>query len=648
MAGTGTEHAAAVPCPAPGGEGILRAAGAAGLARWLLNVRTIPFALAAVTVLVFSPALLNGFVHWDDNANLFENGSYRGLGWKQIRWMFTNTLMGHYIPVTWLTFGLDYTLWGMNPFGYHLTSTLIHAANAALFYLVALRLLGNGKSLTGSALRVAGVMAALFFALNPLRAESVAWATERRDVLSGFFFLFTVVMYLKAAEVEARRRRRLLAGSVICYALALLSKSIVMTLPLVLILLDIYPMGRLQWRWGVWRDVDARAVLLKEKLPYLALGLAGTITSYWAVASNNFLTPMEQYRWPARIAMAGYSLWFYVEKTVLPIGLSPLYELPAVVNPLEPRFLLPALGVIALSASLFALYRRWPAGLAVWVYYGLILGPVSGIVHAGHQLAHDRYSYLSCLGWALLFGAAVGNVARAAANGVVRPWLARTVAAMAVLWIVALATLTSFQVQIWRDSETLWRYAVDADPRCSLCQSGLGSSFARRKLFPLAKEKYELALALRPDLSWMHGNLGLALQSMGDFKAAMYHHEIALARGSNQPGFLSNMGSVLLDQKRYSEAMPYLERAHGINPKFVPALTNLGIALIETGQPQKALTHLLRALELSPDEPVVRFDLARAYLALGNYEAARKEYDMLLKLDPERARILEPSFSPVM
>jgi hypothetical protein len=139
---------------------------------------------------------------------------------------------------------------------------------------------------------------------------------------------------------------------------------------------------------------------LKEKLPYLVLGLVRAITSYWAVASNNHLTSLETYGRPARIAMTGYSLWFYLEKTVLPVALSPLYELPAVVNPLEPRFLLSGAAVLVISAALLALHRRWPAGLAVWVYYGIVLGPVSGIVHAGHQLTHDRYSYLSCLGWA--------------------------------------------------------------------------------------------------------------------------------------------------------------------------------------------------------------------------------------------------------
>ena len=255
----------------------------------------IPYALAAVAFLVFSPALLNGFVDWDDHINLLENPSYRGLGWTHIRWMFSTTLMGHYIPVTWLSFGLDYTLWGMNPFGYHLTNNLIHAANTAVFYLIALRLLGKASSLTGGTLRAAGVMAALFFALHPLRAESVAWVTERRDVLSGLFFLLTILLYLAAADADGARRRRLLVGSVTAYALALLSKSIVMTLPLILLLLDVYPLGRLPLRRGMWRETATRA-LLREKLPYLALGFAGAVVSYWSVASQHFLTGVGQVR----------------------------------------------------------------------------------------------------------------------------------------------------------------------------------------------------------------------------------------------------------------------------------------------------------------------------------------------------------------
>jgi tetratricopeptide (TPR) repeat protein len=639
-----TEHTPAVLSPTRDG-GLLRVM-RRGLADWLLNARGIPFALAAVTFLAFSPVLRNGFVDWDDYTNLIVNPHYRGLGWSQIRWMFGSTLMGHYIPITWLTFGLDYTLWGMNPLGYHLTTVLIHSANAALFYLIAVRLLAKAMSLPGPALRVGGAMATLFFALHPLRAESVAWTTERRDVLSGLFFLLTVLVYLKAAESEGAPHRRLLGASLAFYTLALLSKSIVMTLPLVLLLLDLYPLGRLQIRRASWRDAVARSVLL-EKLPYLALGLAGALTSLWAVNSHGYLTSVERYGWLPRIAMAAYSVRFYVEKTLVPLALSPLYELPAVVHPLDPRFLVSGAIVVAITAAVLALRRRWPAGLAVWAYYGIVLAPVSGIVHSGFQLAHDRYSYLSCLGWALLVGAAAGTAARAAATDALRPSLRRAVVAAAALWIVGLGTLTVRQLEIWRDTDTLWRYAVEADPGCAVCQGNLGAALHSEGLLSLAKERYELALVLRPNALRTHSGLGMVYHRMGDYDAALDHLRIAVGSSPNDAAVLTNMAIILLSQKRYPETMSYLARAMAIDPSSMASLATLGTALIETGQPERGLVYLQRALEIKPDEPAPYFHLARAYLALGDYAAAYRERAVVEKLDPELARALDPAFFTV-
>src|SRR5262245_37569954 len=231
----------------------------------------LAFLVAGVTALAFLPALQNGFVEWDDNVNLYENPSYRGLGWKQLHWMLTTGLMGHYIPVTWFTFGLDFTLWGMNPFGYHLTSLLLHVANAALFFLVSLRLLRAATgSLDPEAIRVGAVTAALLFSLHPLRVESVVWLTERRDVLSGFFFRLTILAYLEASRAKARRRRWLLAGSLSAYALAMGSKSVVMVLPALLILLDLYPLRRLSALPGPWFSA-ATSQVWREKIPFGAL-----------------------------------------------------------------------------------------------------------------------------------------------------------------------------------------------------------------------------------------------------------------------------------------------------------------------------------------------------------------------------------------
>src|SRR5213594_890868 len=437
---------------------LARRVGARAIGHWL-----IPFAVALLTFVVLSPALRNGFVEWVDQINLTNNEDYRGLGSAQLKYFFTTTLMGHYIPLTWLTFGLDYVLWGMTPMGYHLTSLIIFAANAAVLYFVALHLLAKAAALAGVPLRVAAVAATLFFALHPLRAESVAWATERRDVLSGLFFLLTILTYLRMCEASGRRRGWLLAGGAVTYLLALASKGSVMVLPAVLILLDVYPLRH-----------RSRRVLL-EKIPFVVLGLAGAAVAYYAQNANAFLTPLQHYPLTARIGMAFYSLWFYASKTVAPQALGPLYELPARVNPLDWPFLGPALAVTVLTAALVALRRRWPAGLAVWVYYAIALGPVIGIVHSGYQLTNDRYSYLPAIGFALIVGAAVGAVVSAGADGVLRPALVKAVIVLMIVWLGGLAYLSAQQTQIWRDTESLWRYAVEVEPDCSLCHGNVGT-----------------------------------------------------------------------------------------------------------------------------------------------------------------------------
>ena len=256
---------------------------------------------------MFSPALRNGFVDWDDHVNLLENPNYRGLGWTQIRWMFSSTLMGHYIPVTWLTFGLDYTLWGMKPFGYHLTNNLIHAANVALFYLIALRLLGEGERPDGrdAPRRRCDGGAVLRPASPPGGVGGLGDGAARRAVRPLLPSHHPAVPGRQPTPTAATRRRWLLAGSVMAYVLALLSKSIVMTLPFVLLLLDIYPlrpapgpMGHVAGG-GDARGPEGEAPVSRPRPRAVAPCPTGRSPS------NNFLTGSDRYGWPARIAHRG-------------------------------------------------------------------------------------------------------------------------------------------------------------------------------------------------------------------------------------------------------------------------------------------------------------------------------------------------------
>src|SRR2546427_8432752 len=554
--------------------------------------------------------------------------------------MFTTTLMGHYIPVTWLSFGLDYVLWGMQPAGYHFTNLLLHAANAVLFYWVARRLLAAAQPDTSrTALRAGAAVAALFFAVHPLRAESVAWATERRDVLSALLFLTCVLTYLRAASAEGARRRRLLALSVAAFAGAVLAKSIVMTLPLLLVVIDWYPLGRL--RPLPWSR-QARGVLL-EKVPFLVVGAVGAAVSYWAVRHNELLTSSTKYPLPSRVAMALYSLVFYLSKTVLPIDLSPLYELPPRVDPLAPQFLSAAIVALLLSVTLLALAGRWPAGLAAGAWYAIVLAPVGRLVHAGFQLAHDRYSYLSCLGFAVLVGGGVAWLVGAHASGRLRPPHFRASCAALGVLLTTLAALTWLQRQVWRDSESLWTHAMLVTPECSICHDNYGAAIVNRERKDpsdalIAIGHFLRALALKPDREKPYGGLGLALLQLNRPLDAEAPLRRAVAQYPTETGPLNNLGMALTQQGRFDEAVPFLRRAVALNERNVVARANLGGALAGLGRYDEAITEFRRAAEEQPFAPEPRIGLVLAYRDTGDFVEMRKHLTILRQLHPAAAR----------
>ena len=609
----------------------------------ILGPRIIPLALALVAFLVFLPALWNGFVRWDDHLNLLENQDYRGLTWPQVRWMFSTLLLGHWIPLTWLTFGLDYVLWGMEPAGYHLTSLVIFALNAPVFYFVSLRLLRHAAGFTDGTLRLSAIAATLFFAIHPLRAESVAWATERRDVLSGLFFLLTVLMYLKAFDAAGKRRRWLLAGSVGLYVLALVSKASVMVLPAALVLLDIYPLRRLGGRWQEWAGAAARSVWL-EKIPFMVLGIAGAAVGYYAQSTNMYITSLERSPLSARPAMVFYSLWFYLQKTVVPQGLSPLYELPLHVSLLDRQFFLPALGVTVVTMAVIALRKRWPAGLAAWAYYAIALGPVIGIVHSGHQLTNDRYSYLPGFAFALVFGGVSGAIARAVASGKLRPPFVRALTGLGVLWLCGLAYLSVQQVQIWRDTETLWSWALDSQPNCSVCHGNFGAYLSLRGDLELAKAEFLRVLELRPGEPKAVQHLGHTYASLGDFPKAIEILRLYLKQYPNDEDALNNLGVALLASKRPREALEPLQRALRVKPGHVVALVNSGIAHADLREYPEALRMFRRAIALKYDTPGAWSGLARVSLEQGEPRAARTAWGILGMLDRNQAAAIGPAF----
>src|SRR5213594_4941910 len=433
----------------------------------------VPVVIALITCAAFLPTPQNQFVNLDDNDNFLDNPHYRGLAWTHLRWMWT-THLGHYIPLTWMTLGLDYLLWGMNPFGYHLMSLLLHAANAVVFFFVVHRILTlalPSPSERGHALAVSAGFAALVFAIHPLRVESVAWVTERRDVLSGLFYLSAILVYLRACERGARGRGWYWL-SVAVFGCALLSKSMVVNLPVVLLILDVYPLRRLGGFVGWWSE-PARRIYV-EKIPFVLLAAAASAVAVMAQLSKSAMIPVAHLSALGRLAVSAYGLSFYLWKMVVPLNLSPLYMRPPTVDPEAPPFILSYGLVLAITAIVLALRRRMPGLPAAWAAYVVVLLPVLGIFQSGPQIAADRYTYLAGLGWAILAGACLlfcWRISRTSTTGT--PTTLR-IAGVAICVVAGLGVLTWNQVHIWHDSERLWTYTVAIHPNSSLAQFSLG------------------------------------------------------------------------------------------------------------------------------------------------------------------------------
>src|SRR5207249_3697529 len=396
--------------------------------------------------------------------------------------------------------------------------------------------------------------AALVFAIHPLRVESVAWVTERRDVLSGLFYLSAILVYLRACEREERGRGWYWL-SVAVFGCALLSKSMVVNLPVVLLILDFYPLRRLGGAVGWWSE-PARRVYV-EKIPFVLLAAAASAIALVAQLSHDTMVSVVQLSAPGRLAVSVYGVSFYLWKTVAPVNLSPLYELPPTVNPWAPPFIVSYGVVVAITAIVLALRRRVPGLPAAWVAYIVVLLPVLGIFQSGPQIAADRYTYLAGLGWAILAGAGL-LACRHATRFLIR--------GSAVGVLVGLGVLTWNQVHVWHDAEKLWTHALAIDPKSSVAHSNLGSALIAQGKPAEASEHFREALRINPNDADDHTNLGMALARQGKLSEAREHYRQALHIKPNFANAVSNLGSALARQGKLIEASDQFRRALEIMP----------------------------------------------------------------------------------
>jgi protein O-mannosyl-transferase len=577
-----------------------------------------PALVVLVTLVAFLPALQNGFVSWDDQKNFIENPHYRGLGWTQLSWMWTTFHMGHYVPLSWMTLGLDYDIWGMNPLGYHATSLLIHAANAAFVFVLARRLLRSGwTDVSDARIDIAASLGALLFAVHPLRVESVAWATERRDVLSLFFFLLATLWFLKyrTATVAARRWY---AASLVAFACALLSKATSMTLPAVLLVLDVYPLKRLGGESG-WRGPQARRVYL-ELIPFAALSVASALESIIA------LHPPDQLGLTQKLAVSAYSLVFYTWKTIAPTGLSPLYEMPQHVVASAPMFVISYVVVAALFAAAWLARRRAPAVTAAWAAFVLVSLPMLGIVQNGPQIAADRYTYHAAPALAILVASALLAL---------RPRPFKLMSAFATAAVTLLALLTWDQSHVWHDSETLWSRVLELDPESSIAHSAWATLLFKQNRVDEAISHSKRAVQLAPGYAEAHNDLGVGLAKLGQTDEAIAHYREALALKPTYDEAENNLGIAIVQQGDIASAVEHYKRALALNPDNADAHVNWGNALDRMGRPADAELHYREALTINPGDADAHHNWGVALAQQGKLREAIEHFQRALAITPD-------------
>ncbi len=560
-----------------------------------------PLLVLLAVAAVFFP-MLGGEWVFDDEILLVENPHFRGLGWGRLRWMFTAFHAGNFIPLTWLSYAVDFSIWGMDPFGFHLSNLILHGANAVLVYALCLHFLERTGPAGGSLRRWASAGAALLFALHPLRVESVAAAAQRRDLVSALFLLLALLSYLKVyVDGSGKRRRWGYAGCLSFYLLSLGGKGIGVTFPAVLLLLDVYPLSRLSADWRRW---GARSVWI-EKIPLLALAALFGVLGVWAQSAAQTVHSLESTSIGQRLATAVFGAVFYLWKTAVPLGLSPLYEIPLRFNPLARPFLASGAAFAGITLALILLRRRWPGALLAWAVYLIILLPVSGLVHFGPQLAADRYSYLACLGWALLAGGALERLSSGR-----EPLRRRLVLAGASCLLLGLGFLARRQVRVWRDTVSLWTQAIRVDPGSPTAHRNLGVGLETAGRYREAAESFSRALEIDPTYAEVYNNLGALTARRGAFRESLPFFSRAVALKPDYADAHYNLANSLNRLGMLDAAVRHYGEAIRIGPVYSRMHNNLGIAFLQGGDPERAAEQYRKALEIDSGDAGAAANLA--------------------------------------
>ena len=624
--------------------------------------------VSLLTFLVYLSCLHNGFVAWDDNGYIYENPHIHPLNLAFFRWAFSDFYAANWHPLTWVSHALDYAVWGLNPLGHHLTNNILHAVNTFVVVILVAKLLETWRpSLQENPLMhhsqeesyiVIAAVTGLLFGLHPLHVESVAWVSERKDLLCAMFFLLSILAYTKYATTGGGLRNKHYILVIFLFALALLSKPMAVSLPAVLLILDWHPFNRI-------KSVKSFLSAFLEKLPLIALSIVSSVLTILAQKAGMAIQTFDVIPLFSRVLVAAESLLSYLWKMVSPMNLSPYYPYPKIISL---YYLLSVILVAGITAACSVMAKKQKLWLAVWGYYVLTLLPVLGIVQVGGRAMADRYTYLPSLGPFILMGLLAAWLWQKSL--IKRGAWAGSVIVAAILIVGSLSFLTHKQIAIWKDSLDLWSYAAGRETEeVPLVHNNLGLAYQNRNMPDKAMEQYLIAINLNPDYVDAHNNLGLIYQSRNMYDRAMEQYMIVIRLGpdsaeahnnigmvykslnmpdkaieqymlavklkpdSAEPHF--NLGSIYQDRNMPVEAIEHYLIAIKLNPDYVTAHHNLGNIYQALNMPDKAVREFQTVVTLKPNIAETHFNLGLAYLNMGQKETARRELTAGLKIKPD-------------
>jgi Flp pilus assembly protein TadD len=581
----------------------------------------LALALVAVTLAVYGQVVTHQFINYDDDNYIWNNPMViDGLTLKGIGWAFTTFHAASWHPVTWLSLMLDSELFGLNAGGRLLGNALIHSANTFLLFLFL-------KRVTGATWRSA-IVAALF-ALHPLHVESVAWATERKDTLSTFCGLLCLLAYVRYVEKPSGRRYAFVTGWL---ALGLMTKAMLVTWPFLLLLLDYWPLRRLELRPadGIRAFAKIWWPLVREKLPLFGLVVVSMVLTYVAQVRWGGIADLSDWPLPWRLAHSLVSYAKYLWLTFWPHGLVIYYPSSPHVAPAwqwgAALILLGTITAIALRSA-----RNRPYLIVGWLWFLGMLVPVIGLVRAGDQAIANHFTYFPLNG---LFIAVVFGLA-----DVTGTWrLARaSIATAAGLVILVLAYLTSVQVSRWRDSETLFGYVLSVIPDNAVVQNNLGSALGQRGKQAEAILHFSEAVRIRPNYFDALANWGQALRDQGKADEAVGFFQQALRVKPKSAKTHWQLGLALEDQGKIQEAMPQFYEAIALAPQDFGMHANLGLKLADQSKLADAIEQLNEALQLDPNSAEAHHNLGLVLFAYGKEEEGVREFSAALRLKPDLA-----------